>query len=445
MAHSEHPFTRQPHRTLVSLSIPVLFSMTAEPLTALIDTAFIASLGAVSLAALGVGTTALSSLFWMFNFLGIGTQTEVSQADGQGRRARAGRIAGLAHGMAAGFGLLLILLLIPTAVFLAELLGASGQVQVEAVAYMRIRLFGAPAVLLMLVSFGAMRGLQDMRTPLWIALGVNGLNILLDWLLIFGNGPFPVLGVAGSAWASTISQWLGALAAIGLLQRQIGLWHRYRLTEAANLLRVGSDLFIRTGLLTLFLAFTTRAATRIGPEAGAAHQAIRQVYVFTALALDAYSATVQSLVGYFVGSGGMRWARRVVVVGMQWSLGTGVALGAVMWLGRDWVIGLLVPETAVAVFLPAWGISALSQPFNSFAFLTDGVHWGTGDYRFLRNAMIAATLAAGVIVWLLPPDLPGALTWVWGAISLWALLRGALGLLRIFPGIGDSPFAARAR
>ena len=90
MAHSEHPFTRQPHRTLVSLSIPVLFSMTAEPLTALIDTAFIASLGAVSLAALGVGTTALSSLFWMFNFLGIGTQTEVSQADGQGRRAEGG-------------------------------------------------------------------------------------------------------------------------------------------------------------------------------------------------------------------------------------------------------------------------------------------------------------------------------------------------------------------
>jgi MATE family multidrug resistance protein len=251
--------------------------------------------------------------------------------------------------------------------------------------------------------------------------------------------------VAGSAWASTISQWLGAFLALLLLQGQIGLWHRYRLAEAANLLRVGSDLFVRTGLLTFFLAFTTRAATRIGPEAGAAHQAIRQVYVFTALALDAYSATVQSLVGYFFGRGVMQWTRRVVIVGIWWSLGTGLLLGVVMWLGRDWVIALLVPSTAVAVFLPAWALSAVSQPFNSFAFLTDGVHWGTGDYRFLRNVMTAATLIAALIVWLIPNNLPGALTWIWAAISLWVLLRGILGLLRIFPGIGNSPFAARGQ
>jgi MATE family multidrug resistance protein len=164
MNSTTHPFTSRPHRTLLGLSIPVLLSLTAEPITALVDTAFISSLGVVPLAALGVGTTALSSLFWMFNFLGIGIQTEIAQIHGKGERKRAGKILSLALILAAGFGILLILVFGPTANWLAGLLGASGSVQVNAVQYMQIRLFGAPAVLLTLVIFGAFRGLQDMRT-----------------------------------------------------------------------------------------------------------------------------------------------------------------------------------------------------------------------------------------------------------------------------------------
>ena len=196
MNSKPHPFTLHPHRTLLALSFPVLLSMTAEPITALVDTAFVASLGSVALAALGVGTTALTSLFWIFNFLGIGSQTEVAQALGKGNPDKAGDVASLALALATGFGLVLIAMLLPILDWLAVLLGASDAIQVEAVNYMHIRLYGAPAVLLMLVTFGILRGLQDMRTPLWIAVGLNALNVLLDWFLIFGNGPFPA-GING--------------------------------------------------------------------------------------------------------------------------------------------------------------------------------------------------------------------------------------------------------
>lgn len=412
--------------------------MTAEPITALVDTAFISSLGAVPLAALGVGTTALSSLFWMFNFLGIGTQTEVAHIFGKGRAEQAGKITSLALVLAAVFGLLIILLIGPFSGWLAELLGASGAVKVDAVSYMQIRLFGAPAVLLMMVVFGALRGWQDMRTPLWIALGVNFLNLLLDWLLIFGNGPFPEMGVAGSALASTISQWLGALAGIGFIAVKLGLTRAFVVRDAAKLLRVGGDLFIRTALLNLFLAFTTRAANSIGSDAGAAHQVIRQVYVFTSLALDAYATTVQSLVGYFIGLDSVRWAKQVVRVGIQWGIGTGIILGGLMWWGREIVISFLVPVTSISVFLPAWAISSLSQPFSSLAFLTDGAHWGTGDYRFLRNAMIITTAIGMGGIWLINTDHPQALLWIWVVTGIWVLMRAIFGLLRIWPGIGKS-------
>jgi len=436
MENQEHPFTKKPNRTLLVLSLPVLLSMTAEPLTALIDTAFVSSLGSISLAALGAGTTALSSLFWVFNFLGIGAQTEVAQADGRGQPEQARQIASLALAMALGFGSLLIVLLYPVSDAIAGLMGASGAVQDAAVEYMQVRLFGAPAVLVMLVSFGIMRGLQDMRTPLWIALGVNALNLVLDWLLIFGRGPIPGMGVAGSALASTASQWLAALTGMILVARRLGLSGSFSLRDVTRLLRAGGDLFVRTGLLTFFLAYTTRAATRAGADVGAAHQAIRQVYVFTSLALDAYATTVQSLVGFFIGRDARVWAKRVVRVGVNWSLWTGGVLGALMWLGRGGVSGFLIPDSAVSVFTPAWAISALSQPISSLAFLTDGAHWGTGDYRYLRNAMIAATLTGILGINFIPPDSPDALFWIWVVTGVWVTVRAVFGILRIWPGIG---------
>ncbi len=443
MISTPHPFTSHPHRTLIGLSIPVLLSLTAEPLTALVDTAFISSLGVVPLAALGVGTTALSSLFWMFNFLGVGAQTEVAQAYGKGDREKVKKTLSLALLLAAGFGLLLILLIGPSATWLAGLLGTSGAVKTNAVSYMQIRLFGAPAVLLTLVSFGAFRGRQDMNTPLWIALGVNLLNLLLDWLMIFGRGPLPALGVVGSALASTISQWLGALAGILLVNKKIGLTHEIVLTDAGALLSIGGDMFVRTGMLNLFLAYTTRVANQLGADAGAAHQVIRQMWVFTALVLDAFAATVQSLVGFFIGQDSLINTKQVVKVGLWWSIGTGVVLGALMWTGRKVVTDLFVPITAAQVFLPAWGISAISQPINSLAFLTDGVHWGTGDFRYLRNAMVLASLIGMIAIWTLEEYSSSSLLWVWILIGGWNFLRGIFGVLRIWPGIGNSPLRNR--
>ncbi len=436
-----HPFITRPHRTLIGLSIPVLLSLTAEPITALVDTAFISSLGVIPLAALGVGTTALSSLFWMFNFLGVSTQTEIAQASGKGEKKRAGKTLSLALILAAAFGILLILTIYPTATWLAGVLGAAGEVKIHAVTYMQIRLFGAPAVLLTLVSFGAFRGQQDMRTPLIIALGVNALNVLLDWLLIFGNGPFPIMGVAGSALASTISQWLGAITGILLAARKIGISKKLVFQDAAKLLQVGGDLFVRTGILNLFLAYTTRVANGLGADAGAAHQVIRQMWVFTALALDAYAATVQSLVGFFIGQESISTAKHVVRVALAWSTGTGFLLAGLMWAGRHLVVDLLVPITSIQLFLPAWGISAVSQPINSLAFLTDGALWGTGDYRYLRNAMLLASLVGIGGIWVMEQTGGVSLIWIWLLIGAWILIRGVFGFLRIWPGIGNSLFS----
>jgi MATE family multidrug resistance protein len=414
---------------VLALSLPVLLSLIAEPVTGLVDTAFVARLGAAPLAALGVGTMVLSSVFWIFNFLSIGTQTEVAQASGGGTPARAARMGTLA---------LLLGLILGT-------LLATGTVASEARTYIRIRLFGAPAVLVTIAAFGALRGMQDMRTPLLVAVGINALNVLLDAVLIFGWGPVPPLKIGGAAAASSLSWWIGALWAVMAVRRRVGFADWVPFAEVRGLLRVGGDLFVRTGLLTLFLLLATRMATRIGADTGAAHQAIRQVWVFTALFLDAFAISGQSLIGYFVGAGHRAVARRVAGIVCLWSAGTGVVLAVIMWCGRSLVVAALVPPTAAAVFLPAWLVAAAAQPLNALSFATDGIHWGTGDFRYLRNAVATATACGAVALALVDEGRPNALSLIWAATAGWIMVRAFFGLLRIWPGVGKSPLTLPAR
>ncbi len=259
----DHPFIRSPHYTLIFMSFPVLLSLIAEPVTGLVDTAFVSRLGAGSLAGLGVGTMALSSVFWVFNFLGIGTQTEVAQAHGRQAYRRIKQLTGLAFVLSGLFGVLVVVIGLPGIAYVATLMQADGLVHDQAVSFMQIRLFGAPAVIATLAAFGIFRGLQDMRTPLWIAVSINALNMLLDPVLIFGFGPIQSMGIAGAALASVISQWLGVIWAMWAVYKRLGFPDGIQFRDARKLLNIGGYLLVRTGLLIAFLFIPSAKLTTL--------------------------------------------------------------------------------------------------------------------------------------------------------------------------------------
>ena len=443
-AADRHPFLRRPNRTILTLSLPILVSLIAEPVTGLVDTAFVAQLGAAPLAALGVGASALSSVFWLFGFLATATQTDVAQTTGRGEFATASKFISLAFVSGALASLFLCAVTLPGAALLSSLLGAEGPVLVYATEYIQLRLLGAPAVIIVMVGFGALRGAQDMRTPLWIALAINIANIVLDYVFIFGFGALPALGVGGAALASSLSHWLGAAWMLWEVRRRLGLSRDIDLRDGLRLLRVGRDLVIRSGSLTLFLLVATRAANQMGAEAGAAHQVIRQVWYFTALFVEAFATTAQSLVGYFYGSGQLKHAKEVALSTMRWSLGAGVALMLAMLAATPVVSFAFVPADAVFLFTLPWVIAALSQPLNALAFITDGIHWGTGDYRFLRNAMLLSTACGLLGLQLVGRDNAEHFSAVWLVTVGWVCVRALWGLLRVVPGIGRSPFRTGA-
>jgi MATE family multidrug resistance protein len=101
----------------------------------------------------------------------------------------------------------------------------------------------------------------------------------------------------------------------------------------------------------------------------------------------------------------------------------------------------LVPTGETDLFFPAWMVASLFQPIAAIAFVTDGIHWGTGDFRYLRNVVIFATLCSIVSLWLIEYLGFASLTLIWWITGGRIVIRAALGLLRIWPGSCRSPLA----
>ena len=441
-------FTNHPHRTLVALSIPILGSLVAEPLTGLVDTAFVAQLGVEALAALGAGTMLLSALIWGFSFLGVATQTRVAllgggEHSGGATDRSAARLCLVALTLAVVLGFAVAAIGVLYAHAAARAMGADGRVADLSVVYLRLRLIGLPAMLASLAAFGALRGAHDMRTPLWVAAGMNGLNLVLDPLLIFGWGGFPAMGLAGAAIASTLSQWVGAGWAAVAAMRRLGWPDRFDWRLARGLLSTGVDLLVRAAALNGFLILGTRRATLIGAEAGAVHQVVRTTWFFNALFLDSFAISGQSLIAHFLGSHDRRRARRVALAVCQWSLGTGAALGLLMLVCQPWVQKLYVPADAVALFAMPWLIAAVTQPLSGLSFGTDGVQFGSSDFAFLRNTVLSALVVGVSLMWSVEVDSPLAMDFVWWSFTAWVAVRAAAGTLRVWPGFGAAPLANR--
>jgi MATE family multidrug resistance protein len=434
---------RSPHdRAIRALALPALGSLIAEPVLSLVDTAFIGRVGRDALAALGVAAAVFALAFFLFNFLEYGTTTEVAKAVGRGDLGAAGRATATAMTLAAGCGVAVALGLVALRGPIAGLLGAAGEVRAGAVTYIGIRALAAPAVLLVRAAHGAYRGYQDTRTPLLVAVGVNGVNLLLDPLLIFGLG----WGIGGAAWATAIAQWVGACWFAALLMKgKYGLaGARPVTTEVRAFLRVGRNLAVRTGALLATFTLATAVAARVSEVALAAHQVLSQLFLFLALGLDALAIAAQALVARILGSGDRLGAREVSDRLLALGVGVGVALTLVLAVVGPLVPGWFTsdPETRRAI-AGVYGILVVLQPLAAIVFVWDGVFIGAGDFGFLALAMVGAALVAGTLLVMVLP-LGWGLSGVWWSIGALLGARGlTLGWRRVAPAGPFPPGSSR--
>jgi putative MATE family efflux protein len=278
-----------------------------------------------------------------------------------------------------------------------------------------------------------MRGMQDTRTTLVIAVGANVVNLVLEVVLVYGLD----LGIAGSAWGTVLAQ-VGAAAVYVVILRRFARTTGARLRPDAAGVRqvavIGGPLVIRTGSLLAVSIAVTALAARIDDVAVAAHQIGFQLNLLLALTLDAIAIAAQARVGRYLGAGRPDRARAASWRMIELGVVAGIAVGGILALIAPWFPDLFTDDRAVVdLAARVLLIVALLQPLAAVVFVLDGVLIGAGDQRYLAWAMVVASFGVFAPLAALIAVGGGGLLALWGAIAAWMVAR-AVGMLGRFLG-----------
>lgn len=417
------------NRSIVRLAVPALGALVAEPLFLIVDSALVGHLGVTSLAGLGIAGAVLQTIVGLMVFLAYATTPAVARRFGAGDSS--GAVASGINGMwlALAMGAILSVLGTLTTPLLVAAFGASTEVATETETYLRISMWGLPAMLIVFAATGLLRGLQDTVTPLWVAGAGFSANALLNWLLIYGFG----WGIAGSAVGTVLAQW-GMVAAFIVVVTRLARTHSASLSPQREGLsenaRSGGWLFLRTVSLRIALLATVGVATGLGDEELAGWQIAFTIFSTAAFALDALAIAAQALIGKALGARDDATVRHVVSRTVLWGAWFGVAVGVVIG-ATSGVIGLLFTGDADIARLvqPALIVLAVAQPVCGVVFVLDGVLMGSGDAKYLAivgGVNLVPFLPTLVAIALLHPTGSAGLAW------LAAAFFGVYMLARLF-------------
>lgn len=408
--------------------MPAFGALVAEPLYVLADTAVVGRIGTDELAGLAVASSALLTGYAIFIFLAYGTTAAVSRLLGAGREGSAAHQAVQGLWLAGVIGVVMTALVLGFAGPIVELLGGTGEVRTNALVYLRISAIGITFQLLTFAGTGYLRGLQDTRTPLLVAIGAALANLVIELVLINGLG----FGIGASALSTVIAQAGGALVYLRLITTatsRLGAALRPDWSAIRRLGRAGWDLLVRTLALRMSLTLFTAIAARIGAEEVGAHEIAFAIWSLLALALDAIAIAGQAMVGRFLGADDVDTARQVGRRMLELGTVAGVFAGAVVLIGRPVLPDIFSNDPDVlhlAGFLLLF--VAVLQPVNGAVFVLDGLLIGAGDMSFLAKAMVGAALLTAPVA-IAVAVLGLGIGWVWGAITVLMLAR--LGVLAL--------------
>jgi len=406
VSNLKHEDRRAIDRRIASLAIPALGALIAEPLFLIVDSALVGHLGATPLAGLAIASTLLQTAVGLMIFLAYATTPLVARRRGAGdlRGAVQAGVDGL--WLAFGIGAVLGAALWALSPLLLGFFEADQRVAEQASTYLVISCVGLPAMLVVFAATGLLRGLQDTRTPLYVAVFGFAANALLNWWFIYGLG----WGIAGSAWGTVAAQWgmvVVYLIVIAVHARRhgAGFWPKRDGLSRAG--RSGGWLFIRTVGLRAALMLTVVAAAAHGTAVTAGYQVVFTIFSTMAFALDALAIAAQALVGDALGARDAERARLVLRRTLFWGLAAGVALGVVLVVASPILGRVFTSDPAVLAILPLpLLVLGASLPLGGYVFVLDGVLMGSGDVRYLGWTSLVNLVCYLPVLWAVAVFMP---------------------------------------
>lgn len=422
-----------PYRESLRLALPLILSNLTVPFLGMVDTAVVGRLdGPQHLAAVALGAAVMSMILWIFGFLRMGTSGFTAQAYGRGDpiEIKAALLRSLV--VAAAIGITILLTSNPLASFTAWIYQAEGATLDGFLSYLGIRLWGAPAMLMNHVLIGWFLGRQNPYVPLLMMSVANGLNALLDVVLVFQVG----MGVDGVAVATVCADYSGlliggAIASATWRKMRGGVPNRRRLLDpvmVARFVALSRDLVLRTLMMQIVFFGFTAIGARQGDLLLAANAVLMTFFTLQANGLDGFADATEAMSGRAVGRRCVDELRAAFHAGLV----NGLVLTALLslafwWLGDD-VVALLTTQTdireAAAPYLP---YIALLPIMSIVAFICDGLFFGATRGRELRNSLLVSSLVFVAAALVLVPSFGNHGLWL--AFLLFMAVRGLTLLL----------------
>lgn len=407
------------HRRILRLAVPNIISNITIPLLGAVDLAMMGRLdGLVFAGAVSLGAMIFNFMYWAMGFLRMGTAGFTAQAYGARDEAEQGRILG--RGLVLALAGALVLWGLQDVI----LYGAYWYMQPEAdlwaatTGYFKIRIWGAPAAIATFAFSGWFIGMQNTRTPMWIAIAVNVFNILFNYLFVF-IFDFKASGVA---YGTLAAQYLGLglnlyclcrfyPAALRHL-RDRALWHK---AAFGRFLNVNKDVFLRTLLIIAVFSFFTAESARYGNTTLVMNTILYEFFIFFSYAMDGFAHAAEALVGRYTGEGRPREKNRCIRAIFLWGTGMTLLFAGIYTTAYEPILHLFTKEATVwqaaRPYLP-WVLTMTVVGFP--AFLWDGVYAGGLRTRAMLYTMLSAAAAYFGLYY--------AARGAWGNHALWAAL-----------------------
>ncbi|OWU85354.1 multidrug transporter [Oceanicola sp. 22II-s10i] len=427
------------NRRVLKIAFPIVLSNATVPILGAVDTGVVGQLGAAEpIGAVGIGAVTITSIYWAFGFLRMGTTGLVSQAHGAGDRGEVAALLTRGLMIAMAGGLLLILLQVPLIAGALWMSPASADVEAMARDYLTIRIFSAPFAISVYVLTGWLIAQERTGGMLAIQVVMNGANIILDLWFVLGLG----WGVGGVAFATLLSEMLGAALGLWLCRAafRVPAWRDWpRVFDRARLKHmavVNTDIMIRSMLLLAIFTSFMYFGARFGDVNLAANQVLLQFLHITAYALDGFAYAAETLVGQAHGAKARATLRRAAILTSAWGAVSCLAMALAFALAGGAIIDLMTTAPGVREaardFLP-WMVLA---PLTGWlAWMMDGIFVGATRSRDMRNMMIVSAPVYFAAAYALMP--------LWGNHGLWLafhisfLMRGVTLLAR-YPALEAS-------
>ncbi|NIJ43719.1 putative MATE family efflux protein [Wenyingzhuangia heitensis] len=417
-----------------SIAVPAIVSGVIEPILSLTDTAIVGNVSVnatEALAAVGIAGSFIATLGWIFTQSKVAIAALVAEYLGKKQLDKIIGLPAQMIGINIILGLLIYLITYFLTIQIFKLYNADGLVLNYTVSYYRIRAMGFPLLLFIVSVFSIFRGLQNTFWPMVISATGAILNIVLDFVLVYGiDGLVPALHVEGAAWASLIAQLVMFVFALVLLFVKT----RFRLKiiwkvhpELKRTIGISLNMLIRTIALNTSLVLSNAYATKYGSNYIAAFTIAFQIWLFFAFFIDGYASVSAIIAGKLKGEDNYKDLALLVRTITKYALVVSVFLAILFFIMYPFVGRVFTQNTEVInTFENFFWMVLVMQPLNAVAFVYDDVYKGMAQAATLRNTQLIATFV-GFVPTLIILDLLGFKIFaIWIAFLVWMLLRTLL-------------------